>query len=158
GVTALWLSPVLKQRGHLDSYHGYGVQDFLDVDPRLGDRQALVDLCADAHRRGMRIILDIIINHSGENWGYPDDAPGGRHRPSYNGSGRYPCGSWLDGDGRPLAAIGGPEDGAWPIELQDVDDYTRAGCGDLGAGDIADPQAEHKRTDFLTLRDIDLDH
>src|ERR1044071_7613258 len=35
GVTTLWLSPVFKQRGHADSYHGYGVQDFLDVDPRF---------------------------------------------------------------------------------------------------------------------------
>src|SRR5690242_8366776 len=34
GVTTLWLSPVFKQRGHENSYHGYGVQDFLDVDPR----------------------------------------------------------------------------------------------------------------------------
>lgn len=31
GVTTLWLSPVFKQRGHRDDYHGYGVQDFLDV-------------------------------------------------------------------------------------------------------------------------------
>src|ERR1044071_2080255 len=48
GVTTLWLSPVFKQRGHADSYHGYGVQDFLDVDPRLGDRGDLVDLLAAA--------------------------------------------------------------------------------------------------------------
>ncbi len=31
GVTTIWLSPVFKQRGHLDTYHGYGIQDFLDV-------------------------------------------------------------------------------------------------------------------------------
>ena len=36
GVTVIWLSPVFKQRGHLDPYHGYGIQDFLDVDPRFG--------------------------------------------------------------------------------------------------------------------------
>jgi hypothetical protein len=40
GVSAIWLSPVFKQRGHLDTYHGYGIQGFLDVDPRFGTRKA----------------------------------------------------------------------------------------------------------------------
>ena len=65
GVTAIWIGPVFKQRGHLDTYHGYGIQDFLDVDPRFGDRRDLVELVADAHAAGLRIILDIIFNHSG---------------------------------------------------------------------------------------------
>ncbi len=39
GVTAIWLSLVFKQRGHLDTYHGYSIQDFLDIDPRFGDRR-----------------------------------------------------------------------------------------------------------------------
>lgn len=38
GITAIWLSPVLKQRGDMDTYHGYGIQGFLDVDPRFGTR------------------------------------------------------------------------------------------------------------------------
>ncbi|MDP8961234.1 MAG: alpha-amylase family glycosyl hydrolase, partial [Actinomycetota bacterium] len=71
GVTAVWLGPVFKQRGHLDSYHGYGIQDFLDVDPRFGDRRDLVDLVDAAHQLDMRVILDIIFNHSGSNWLYP---------------------------------------------------------------------------------------
>jgi len=54
GVTTLWLSPVFKQRGHLDTYHGYGVQDFLDVDPRFGSRGDLVDLVAEAHTLFLR--------------------------------------------------------------------------------------------------------
>jgi Alpha amylase, catalytic domain len=36
GVTTVWLSPIFRQRGHLDTYYGYGVQDFLEVDPRFG--------------------------------------------------------------------------------------------------------------------------
>jgi hypothetical protein len=71
GVTALWLSPVFKQRGHRDDYHGYGVQDFLDVDPRFGTRDELVALVQAAHDKGLRVILDIIFNHSGSNWVYP---------------------------------------------------------------------------------------
>jgi glycosidase len=48
GVTTVWLSPVFRQRCHLDSYHGYGVQDFLAVDSRLGSRDDLVELVAQA--------------------------------------------------------------------------------------------------------------
>ncbi len=153
GVTALWLSPVFRQRGHLDSYHGYGVQDFLDVDPRFGDRRDLVDLVAAAHEAGLRVILDIIFNHSGSNWNYPPGTPGGAVEPHYT-AGRHPFGSWLGDQGQTVAAIGGRDDAVWPVELQDPEDYTRAGSGSLGAGDLDDPNAEHKRTDFLSLRDF----
>jgi glycosidase len=154
GVTTLWLSPVFKQRGHLDTYHGYGIQNFLDVDPRVGTRRDLVELVDDAHGRGIRIVLDIIFNHSGFNWVYPDGAalPPYRHPPD-----RYGFGAWLGGAGQPIpGAPAGLEEGAWPAELQDPDAYTRAGMGDLGGGSIDDPDAEHKRTDFFTLRDFAL--
>lgn len=155
GVTTIWLSPVFKQRGHLDSYHGYGIQDFLDVDPHIGTRRDLVDLVGEAHDREMRIILDIIFNHTGENWVYPDGIPGGKYTPHYT-PGRYPFGAWRDPDGNNIDTIQGPDDGVWPVELQDEDAYTRAGSGSLGAGSIDDPNAEHKRTDFITLRDVNL--
>ena len=153
GVTAIWLSPIFRQRGHLATYHGYGIQDFLDVDPRFGTRRDLVDLVAAAHAEGIRVILDIIFNHSGPNWTYP----GGEFMPAYKPHPeRYPFGTWLDGQGQSTGEIQGSEDGIWPVELQDPEIYTRAGNGDLGAGDIDDPNAEHKRTDFLTLRDFHL--
>lgn len=153
GVTALWLSPVFKQRGHLDTYHGYGIQDFLEIDPRFGSRGDLVALVAAAHQRGMRIILDIIFNHSGPNWIYPN----GEWQPAYKAfPTQYAFGHWLDEHGQATADITSPEQGVWPRELQQTECYTRAGCGDLGAGDINDPTAEHKRTDFLVLRDFNL--
>ncbi len=154
GVTTIWLSPVFKQRAHLNTYHGYGIQDFLDVDTRFGTRKDLVDLVSAAHDQGLRIILDIIFNHSGSNWIYP----GGASQPPYQPPpARYGFGAWLDGQGRPSDTITAAEDGVWPVELQDVERYTRAGSGNLGAGSIDDPQAEHKRTDFLDLRDFRLD-
>jgi len=155
GVTALWLSPVFKQRGHRDDFHGYGVQDFLDVDPRFGTRNDLVALVDAAHGMGLRVILDIIFNHSGPNWLYPHDTPGGVTQPHYT-AGRYPFGAWLGDSGQEIGAIQGAEDGVWPAELQDPERYTRAGSGSLGAGDIDDPHAEHKRSDFMTLRDFEL--
>jgi glycosidase len=155
GVTTIWLSPVFKQRGHLDSYHGYGVQNFLDVDSRFGKRKDLVDLTAKAHKEGMRVILDIIFNHSGPNWRYPPDTPGGADTPFYTAA-RYPFGSWVGDRGQRVPRAQGDEDGVWPSELQNVEGYTRAGSGSLGGGDIDDPNAEHKRTDFITLRDFRL--
>jgi hypothetical protein len=71
GVGAIWLSPVFKQPGHTDSYHGYGLQNFLDVDLRFGTRADLGALIEAAHAKGIRVILDVIFNHSGHNWNYP---------------------------------------------------------------------------------------
>jgi glycosidase len=156
GVTAIWVGPVFKQRGHLDTYHGYGIQDFLDVDPHFGDRRDLVELVAAAHTEGLRIILDIIFNHSGSNWLYPPETPGGALMPRYI-TGHYPFGSWRGNQGQSVAQIQSSEDGVWPAELAEAGVYTRAGAGDLGAGDLDDPQAEHKRSDFFDLRDFRLD-
>ena len=159
GVTAVWVGPVFKQRGHLNTYHGYGIQDFLEVDPRLGTRKDLVDLVAAAHDESMRIILDVIFNHSGHNWDYPGDAaqPPYRHWPDH-----YAFGRWLDAAGGHVDAPAGQEDGVWPVELQQVSAYTRAGMnGDpdnsLGKGAIDDEHAEHKRCDFFDLRDFSFD-
>ncbi|HKY02782.1 MAG TPA: alpha-amylase family glycosyl hydrolase, partial [Burkholderiales bacterium] len=41
-VTTLWVGPIFRQRKHLNTYHGYGIQDFLEVDPRFGTRDDLV--------------------------------------------------------------------------------------------------------------------
>lgn len=156
GISAIWLSPVFKQRGHLDTFHGYGIQHFLDVDPRYGTRRDLVELVDAAHQKGIRIILDIIFNHTGYNWVYP----GGVEQPGYKQfPDHYDFGAWLGRNGEPVgAAVADVEQGVWPAELQDIACYTRAGKGDLGAGSLDDPHAEHKRTDFFTLRDLALDN
>ena len=156
GVTTVWLSPVFRQRGHLDTYHGYGVQDFLEIDPRFGSRTDLVELVRQAHDRGMRVLLDVIFNHSGANWNYPPGTPGGERMPFYT-SGSYPFGSWLGASGQPVGTPTGGEEGVWPGELQDVDAYTRAGFGNLGAGSLDDDRAEFRRTDFEDLRDFALE-
>ena len=117
GVTALWLSPVFRQRIHEGSYHGYGVQDFLDVDPRFGSRRDLTELVAEAHKRGMRIILDIIFNHSGCNWLYPAETTGGIHE-DVSTTDRYKFGYWRGAAGDAVDHISGPEAGVWPPALQ----------------------------------------
>lgn len=154
GVTTLWLSPVFKQRANLDTFHGYGIQNFLEVDPGVGTREELVKLVEEAHKRDMRIILDIIFNHSGHNWNYPGNHALPPYQPFPH---RYEFGHWLGTNGEPISSISNLEDGIFPQELQSPQAYTRAGFGNLGGGSVADPFAEGKRTDFFTLRDFDLD-
>jgi glycosidase len=76
GCTAIWLSPVFENNA--GAYHGYDINNYLRIDPRFGTRQDLIDLVDAAHsfeRDGrpfsIRIILDVVINHSGDNWFYP---------------------------------------------------------------------------------------
>jgi glycosidase len=60
GVDALWLMPVFAS----PSYHGYDVTDFEKVNPDYGTNADLERLFAEAHRRGMRVIVDLVLNHT----------------------------------------------------------------------------------------------
>ncbi len=156
GATTLWVGPMFKQRGHRNDYHGYAIQDFLEVDSRFGNRQDLVDLVTAAHAANMRVLLDIVFNHSGNNWAYVY-ANGEREPPYRPWPQYYDKGQWRDRRGDPTPTIDTPDDGVWPNELWADDCYTRAGAGDLGRGDIDDPHAEYRRTDFVGDRDINYD-
>lgn len=70
GVTAIWISPVFRQVPARESYHGYGIQNFLDVDPHFGTRDDLVSLVRTAHQHGIRVVLDVILNHAGDVFAY----------------------------------------------------------------------------------------
>ncbi|HEX2714937.1 MAG TPA: alpha-amylase family glycosyl hydrolase [Candidatus Acidoferrales bacterium] len=66
GVTALWLTPVYdNDNTSPQDYHGYGAVDFYAVDEHLGTLSDLVDLVAAAHRHGIRVFLDTVLNHTG---------------------------------------------------------------------------------------------
>jgi glycosidase len=65
GFTAIWITPIVHNRSPLD-YHGYHAWDFTRVDPRLESPGATFqDLINAVHARGMKIVLDIVTNHSG---------------------------------------------------------------------------------------------
>src|SRR6266542_4600 len=67
GCTAIWMSPPFKQRqDDSHSYHGYAIQDFLSIDRRFGTTEDLRQLVSEAHRRGMYVILDIVLNHAAD--------------------------------------------------------------------------------------------
>jgi alpha-amylase len=69
GVTTLWISPVVKNvetDADVDAYHGYWAQDLTETNPHFGDMAALRSLSAALHKRGMKIILDVVTNHMGQ--------------------------------------------------------------------------------------------
>ncbi len=60
GVDALWLMPVFAS----PSYHGYDTTDYERVNPDYGTNEDLTRLCTEAHRRGMHVIVDLVLNHT----------------------------------------------------------------------------------------------
>jgi glycosidase len=68
GIDTIYLNPIFKAR----SNHRYDADDFMEVDPGLGGDAALASLTAEAERRGMRLILDGVFNHSSSDSRYFD--------------------------------------------------------------------------------------
>lgn len=166
GVTAIWLSPVLKQVAFQQTYHGYGIQDYLQVNPRFGTADDLRALVDTAHASGMRVILDIILNHTGNVFSYaPDryptsDSSGRQFLDARWDGNRYDVRGFNDSHGNAgltfartdpanPAAFPGPDDAIWPVEFQDPAVFT---CkGHISNFDY-DP--EFREGDFFDLKDV----
>jgi alpha-amylase len=73
GVDAIWMTPFVEQiHGSVDEgtgktygYHGYWTHDWTAVDPELGTRDDLKAVVDAAHRHGIRVLMDAVINHTG---------------------------------------------------------------------------------------------
>jgi glycosidase len=161
---------VFRQRQELNTYHGYCIQNFLEVDPRFGTKQDLVDLVEASHAVGIRVILDVIFNHSANNWVYG----GGENLPPYRSyPGQLAFGQWRNRYGAPECSAPIEDNAAvWPVEFQDANAYMRAGPGSLDSSGQEDPNdgtLEFRRCDFppdglrkfnhyagLTLSDLSL--
>ena len=80
GVTALWLTPVLEndspdsENGY-STYHGYATTDYYRVDPRFGTNDDYRRLCDEAHQKGLKVVMDMIFNHSGFEHPWTKDMP-----------------------------------------------------------------------------------
>lgn len=75
GFTAIWVNPVLENNMEEYSYHGYSTTDFYKVDPRFGSNQEYKNLVDKAHENGIKVIMDMIVNHIGSNHWWMDDLP-----------------------------------------------------------------------------------
>lgn len=168
GVTAIWVSPLFRQVAFQETYHGYGIQNFLEVDPHFGSREDLREMVRTAHEHGIYVILDIILNHSGNVFGYRPDRYWTRDEASGNW---YLDPRW---DGNPYAVEGfrrrdgaaalpfarldpdqaraaWPDGAIWPAEFQQPGFYS---C--KGRIDNWDYDPEFLEGDFCDLKDIRL--
>jgi glycosidase len=73
GVTALWLTPVWKNTD--SDYHGYHVVDFYALDDHMGSMAEYQALVAEAHRLGMKVLIDYVVNHTGPHHPWANDPP-----------------------------------------------------------------------------------
>src|SRR6266404_7133859 len=100
GATAIWITPIPYNVGG-SAFHGYGAQDFYQLAPHWGSMTDLSNMVSAAHSRGIKVVLDIVCNHSGDlidsgDSGYPSFKypPGGynmryknianQHAPPFN--------------------------------------------------------------------------
>jgi alpha-glucosidase len=102
GVDALWLSPINPSP---NKDYGYDVSDYLDVDPTLGTMADLDRLIGDAGRRGIRVLLDIVPNHTSD------------QHPWFRDPEKRDWYVWADRPNNWMSAFGGPawtrKDGRW---------------------------------------------
>ncbi|MEZ5043854.1 MAG: glycoside hydrolase family 13 protein [Saprospiraceae bacterium] len=75
GCTAIWLNPVLENNQDEYSYHGYSTTDFYKVDPRYGSNEAYRQLSKKAKAKGVKLIMDMIVNHCGSGHWWMNDLP-----------------------------------------------------------------------------------
>ncbi|MFT6320173.1 MAG: glycosidase [Granulosicoccus sp.] len=75
GFTSVWLNPVLENDMEVYSYHGYSTTDFYKVDPRFGTNESYQDFAETARAKGLKLIMDMIVNHCGSFHWWMDDLP-----------------------------------------------------------------------------------
>lgn len=86
GVTAIWMNPIYDNTDHLDhrevydgepttAYHGYHAIDYYGVEERLGDLAELRRLVDEAHAHGIKVILDMVANHTSPYHPWVKDPP-----------------------------------------------------------------------------------
>ena len=73
GINAIWFTPVIEQihgstdegTGNTYGYHGYWAKDWTNLDPNFGTRKDLETMVKTAHKYGIRVLLDVVLNHTG---------------------------------------------------------------------------------------------
>lgn len=73
GISAVWMTPIFKNKAvqpnvvnMTSGYHGYWITDFTQIDPHLGSNDDLKELVKQTHKRNMKVIFDIITNHTAD--------------------------------------------------------------------------------------------
>ncbi len=107
GCTCILLTPFLENNPAF--YHGYAIQDFTKTDPRFGSLEELQGLVNDAHRLDMRVVMDVVLNHTGNNWSYK------KNHPAYHKGRSFAFSHWHE------------EDKPQPLSLRNEKLYSKKG-------------------------------
>ena len=75
GATAIWSTPLLLDNENGASYHGYSCSDYYLIDPRFGTNELYKKYVDECHKRGLKVIMDIVPNHSSTTHWWYDDQP-----------------------------------------------------------------------------------
>ncbi|NID10170.1 glycoside hydrolase family 13 protein [Fibrivirga algicola] len=75
GFTALWINPLIENKMPQASYHGYASTDFYKVDPRFGTNEDYRTLSKAAQKKGIKLVIDMIMNHCGSGHWWMADLP-----------------------------------------------------------------------------------
>lgn len=75
GVTAVWLNPIQENDMTHGSYHGYAITDYYNVDRRFGSNEDFIRMVDKAHDKGLKIVMDMIFNHCGDEHFFFTDKP-----------------------------------------------------------------------------------
>lgn len=75
GATAIWCTPLLGDNARRGSYHGYACSDYYHIDPRYGTNEKYREFVAKAHEKGIKIIMDVVTNHSSTDHWWMKDLP-----------------------------------------------------------------------------------
>ncbi len=117
GATTIWIAPIFRNKPvqgeapHASAgYHGYWITDFTHVDPHFGSDEDFAALVRAAHARGLKVILDIVVNHTADVIQYRE-CP--RHPCAYRSRADYPYQRQGGADGQAInAGFAGDDDGS----------------------------------------------
>jgi len=135
GFSSVWITPPFKQnfvQGGSAAYHGYWIDDFTTIDPHWGTNAEFKTFVDCAHRLGLKVVLDIVMNHTGDVIQYRDN--------SYNFHNLPNTTAYIPSWGTSIKA---------PAFLNDINNYHNQGnVGDWGN------QNQYQNGDFYGLDDI----
>lgn len=75
GCTAIWPTPMLGDDEEAWSYHGYACSDYYHIDPRYGTNSLYAQMVQEAHKKGLKILMDMVPNHCGASHWWMKDLP-----------------------------------------------------------------------------------
>lgn len=81
GFTAIWHTPVFENKQEVKkdtkfySYHGYAITDFYEIDPHLGNIDDYCEFVDTAHKKGLKVIMDMVFNHCGIDYPFVKNPP-----------------------------------------------------------------------------------